>query len=129
LGPRGLLVGPDPGAIANVENPGAPAWGRRLVREGLSHALAKTRLLPTGEAAGDGLPGARALREVPPRSPGAQKPYDAVHHGAMVMGWAPTRGVVGGSKGCRRSHGWFVTSPRRPILRQIQSGADFANRP
>ena len=69
-----MLVGADNGAVDIVQDPMQLAGGIGLRLQGGQDARKEARALPPIEAAGDGAPGTIALRQVPPRSPGAQDP-------------------------------------------------------
>ena len=69
-----MLVGADDGAVDRGQDPSQLAGGIGLLLQGVQDALTDARARPPIEAAGDGAPGTIALRQVPPRSPGAQDP-------------------------------------------------------
>ena len=88
------------------------AGGIGLLRQGVQDARTDARALPPLAAAGDGAPGTIALRQVPPRSPGAQAPSEAMEKQAMV---------TGGSAGVRFL-GWEQGLEPLPwLIRQLAS--------
>ena len=67
-----------------VDLPNRVGFAPHFAEEAVPHA----RLLPTVEATGDGSPGTIAVGQVSSRRPGAQDPSNAIHDGAMILGWA-----------------------------------------
>jgi hypothetical protein len=84
LGPGGVLMRPDHRAVHEMDRPIELAPGVRIREHGLEELLPTAVTAPAAEAAGHGLPGAEALREVAPRRPGAELPEDGVEEAAMI---------------------------------------------
>jgi hypothetical protein len=90
-----MLVGTDDGALDSVEAPTELPIGIGLLREGLQDVREETCPAPTGEPAGDGLPRAIPLRQVPPGRARAQNPQHAIEDGPMVIGRSSSPRLLG----------------------------------
>jgi hypothetical protein len=109
-GAGSVLVRSDDGGIDHdlpVDLPHGVRLGLRVGQQPLPGAVG----LPAAEPLLAGLPGAVALRQIPPRRPGGQLPQDPVDHPAMV-GPLATRAAGRGSNGAISAQAWSVSSWR-----------------
>jgi len=88
VGPSGMLVCPDNGAIHIVELPVKLLCGVGTLLDGSKEASPDARLAPAIEAASDGGPAAIPFGEVTPWGACADDPQDAIEDATMVGGWA-----------------------------------------
>jgi len=66
-----------------------------LLLQALQDVLPDLSPLPPVEPAGDGLPGAVALGEIPPGCSGAKEPKDGINDGAMILARPPSAWFLG----------------------------------
>jgi hypothetical protein len=123
-----LLVGVDTRPVDHRQGVIKDAVECSLCLEGNQHLLSHSGLLPAAKPAADGLPGAIAIRQIPPGDAGAQDPEDAVEHDAMILG---------GAAGAWALRGHERAEPLPSIVGQFMSSyrihaprlSPFANRP
>src|ERR671914_1601359 len=98
-GSRRVLMGTNHGAVHIVKFPVHLPLNVGLLLYCPQQTIPQAILAPAIEPAGYRAPGAVALRQVSPRSSGAQHPENAINDGAMVLSWPTSSRLLGRQQG------------------------------